>query len=46
MEVGDAFAKRIEVPEGDRNPIGRPTETTNLDPWELSETESPIKEHS
>ena len=25
---------------------GRPTESTNLDSWELSETEPPTKEHN
>lgn len=35
---------RIEGPEGDRNATGRPTVSTNLDPWELSETELPTKE--
>jgi hypothetical protein len=33
-------ARRIRSPKGDRNPTGSPTETTNLDPWELSETDS------
>lgn len=27
-------------------PTGVPTELTNLDPWELSETEPPTKEHT
>jgi hypothetical protein len=31
-------------PQGDRNSTGRPTESTNLDPWGLSETELPTKE--
>jgi hypothetical protein len=29
----------------DRNLTGRPTESTNLDPWGLSEIETPTKEH-
>jgi hypothetical protein len=28
------------------NPIGRPTVSTNLDPWELQKSESPTKEHT
>ena len=35
---------RIKDPEGNRNSTGRPTESTNLDPWGLSETEPPTKE--
>jgi hypothetical protein len=27
-------------PEGDRNSIGRPTESNDLDPWGLSESEA------
>jgi hypothetical protein len=38
--------KRIEGPEGDRNSTGKPTESTNLDTWELSETEPQTKEHT
>jgi hypothetical protein len=48
-EVRDSFGRverRIEVLEGDKNSIGRPTESTNLDPWGLSETEPPTKEHT
>ena len=48
MELGDSFGRveeRIEDPERYGNPIGRPTESTNLDPWELSEMEPPIKTH-
>jgi hypothetical protein len=37
---------RIEGAEGDGNPIGRPTVTTNLDPWEVPEINSPTKEHT
>ena len=36
MEVRDSYGRvggRIEGPEGDRNSTGRPTESTNLDPW-------------
>jgi hypothetical protein len=33
-----------EGPEEDENTIGRPIVSTNLDPWDLSETE-PTKEH-
>lgn len=48
-EVGDSFGRiggRFKGPEGDRNSTRRPIETTNLDPWQLSETESPTKEHT
>jgi hypothetical protein len=41
MKVGDSYESaggRIEGPEGDRNSTGRPTESTSLDPWQLSET--------
>jgi hypothetical protein len=34
---------RTEGPKGDRDSI-RSTESTNLDPWELTETETPTKE--
>jgi hypothetical protein len=37
---------RIEGPEGDRNPIQKPTESINQDPWELLETEAPTREHT
>ena len=30
----------------DRDSTRRPTESTNLDPWGLPETELPIKEHT
>jgi hypothetical protein len=36
MKLGDSYrriGRRISGPEGDRNFTGRPTETTNLDPW-------------
>jgi hypothetical protein len=48
-EVGDPYGRvrgRIEGAEGDGNPIGRPTVSTNLDPRELSETKPPTKEHT
>ena len=37
---------RIEGEEGDGNPIGRPTLSTNLDPQELPETKPPIRDHT
>jgi hypothetical protein len=37
---------RIEEPGGDRDSTGRPTDSTNLDSWRLSETKPPIKEHT
>ena len=36
MELEDSYRRikgRIVVPEGNRNPTGRPRESTNLDPW-------------
>jgi hypothetical protein len=36
MELGDFYGRiggRIFSPYGDRNSTGRPTESTNLDPW-------------
>jgi hypothetical protein len=36
----------IEGPEGDRNVTGKPTESNNLNPWVLTETEPPTKEHT
>jgi hypothetical protein len=30
---------RVKRHEGDENPLGRATESTNLDPWQLLETE-------
>jgi len=38
--------RRIEEPEEDRDSTGRPTESTNLDPWGLPETQSPIKDRA
>ena len=37
---------RIEDDEGDGDPIGRTTVSTNPDPWELPETKPPTKEHT
>lgn len=36
----------IEGTEGDCNPIGRVTLSTNLDPWELPETKPSTKEYT
>ena len=35
----------IKIPH-ERNSTGRPTESTNMDPWGLSETEPPTKEQT
>ena len=35
---------RTEVPEGNRDSTGRPTESTDLDPWGFPEPELPTKE--
>jgi hypothetical protein len=47
MEGGDPSGRvmgRIEGPEGNGNPTGRPKVSTNLEPWELIETEPFTKE--
>ena len=44
--TGNCNGLGIEGTEGDCNPIGRVTLSTNLDPWELPETEPPTKEHA
>jgi hypothetical protein len=47
-EVRDSYGKvgkRIEGPKGNRNSKGKPTESNNLNSWELSEPELSIKEH-
>lgn len=36
--------ERTKDPEVNGNPTGRPMESTYLDPWELSESESLTKE--
>jgi hypothetical protein len=36
--------RRIEDLKGDEKPTGRPTDSTNLDPWELSKP--PTKENT
>jgi hypothetical protein len=46
MESYGRVEGRIEGPEGDRYSSGRPTESTNLDLWEFSETEPPNREHT
>jgi hypothetical protein len=48
-EIRDACGRaggRTEGPEGKGNPVRKPTESTKLDPWELSETEPLSKEHT
>jgi hypothetical protein len=43
----DARVRAImKVPRGDRNPRGRLTESNELNPWRLSGTELPTKEHT
>jgi hypothetical protein len=47
MEVEDSHGRtggQIEGTEWGGNFTGRPTVSTNLDPWELSETEPSTKE--
>jgi hypothetical protein len=48
-EVGDQYGRvrgRTEGAEGDGNPIGRTTVSTNPDSLELSETKPKTKEHT
>ena len=48
-EVSDPYVRirrRIEGTGGDGNCIGRPTVSTNLDPWELPGTKPPTKEYT
>ena len=40
------IGERIGGPEEDSNSTGRSTESTNHDPWEFLETESPTKDHA
>jgi hypothetical protein len=47
MDIQEAYGRdggRIEGLKKDRHSTGRPTESTNLDPWRLPETEPPTKE--
>jgi hypothetical protein len=48
-EVGDPYGRvkgRIKETGGNGNPIGRQTVSTILDPWELSDTKPPTKDHT
>jgi hypothetical protein len=40
----ERFDRRSRGSEEDRHSTGRPTESTNLDPWGLLKTELPVKE--
>jgi hypothetical protein len=47
-EVGDPYGVtggKIKEAEGEGDPIGRPAFSTNPDPWKLSETELPTRQH-
>ena len=47
MDLRESFGRvgiKIEGPKEDKDSIGRATESTNLDPWELPEPDSPTKE--
>jgi hypothetical protein len=49
MKLGESHRKvgrKLEGPEEDRDSTGRPTESTNLKPWWLPETESPTKKQA
>jgi hypothetical protein len=38
----EEFGESLEGNKGDRHSTRRPTESTNLEPWRLPETESPM----
>jgi hypothetical protein len=42
----EEWEEGLQGPKGDRNSIGKLTESTNLDPWGFSETEPPTREHT
>jgi hypothetical protein len=49
IEVGDSYGRvggKIVRTERDGNITGRPRDSTNLDPWELSEADPPTKEYT
>ena len=49
MEIEDPYRRvrgRIEGTEGNGNPPGRPTVSTNLNPWEFPENELPTRGHT
>jgi hypothetical protein len=37
---------RIGGAEGEGKPIGRPAVSTNSNPWEVQETETPTQQHT
>ena len=48
-ELEDSYRRvrgKIEGNEGNENTTGKPTQSTNLDLWEFSETEAPTKENT
>jgi hypothetical protein len=46
VEAYGRIGGRIAGSEGDRNSTGRLTESTNLDPLRVLESETPTKEHN
>ena len=49
MELRESFrrvGRKIDGPKEDKDSIGRPTISSNLDPWELPETQPPTKEQA
>jgi hypothetical protein len=49
LEIRDPYGRvrgSIEGTEGHDNHVGRPTVSSNLDLWQLPETEPPTKEHT
>jgi hypothetical protein len=48
-EAGDpcgCVREKLEEAEEESDPIGRPAVSTNLDPWDLSDTELPTRQHT
>jgi hypothetical protein len=46
MDLGRSYGRvgrKVEVSKEEEDSTGRPTESTNLDPWGLQETESTTK---
>lgn len=46
INVGDPYVRVCGKIEGDGNPTGKPTVSTNLDPWEIPESEQSTKERT
>jgi hypothetical protein len=46
MDPCDWIRDRLEEAKEEGNPIGRPAISTNMDPWDLSDTEPPNMKHT